>query len=195
MTIKAKNQKKINKAIIKIPKASGGMASAEELEKLINPGGFESSIVIPVKKFTKYGDSIYSEVMSIYVYDIDESKFNPRKANNNHFQEIKQSIKDIGLQQLFSVSRNPKTKQYTLIKGGNTRLRAYKELWRETGETKYENIECVVEPWSDELNKTQVVISHLIENEARGDLTLVDKAKALYGTVENKKHQNLAKIC
>jgi hypothetical protein len=29
------------------------------------------------------------------------------------------------------------------------------------------------------LNRTQAVIAHLIENEARGELILVDKAKAL----------------
>ncbi|CAB5494608.1 hypothetical protein AZO1586R_92, partial [Bathymodiolus azoricus thioautotrophic gill symbiont] len=33
--------------------------------------------------------------------------------------------------------------------------------------------------WEGELNRTQAVIAHLIENEARGELILVDKAKAL----------------
>jgi hypothetical protein len=48
---------------------------------------------------------------------------------------------------------------------------------------KHKNIsslkQCIVEAWEGELNRTQAVIAHLIENEARGELILVDKAKAL----------------
>jgi hypothetical protein len=47
------------------------------------------------------------------------------------------------------------------------------------GDTKFAAIDCIVEAWEGELNRTQAVISHLIENEARGELILVDKAKAL----------------
>jgi hypothetical protein len=62
----------------------------------------------------------------------------------------------------------PETGRYTLIKGGNTRLLAFKALYRETSDTKFAAIDCIVEAWEGELNRTQAVISHLIENEARG---------------------------
>jgi hypothetical protein len=67
----------------------------------------------------------------------------------------------------------------------NTRLLAFKSLYRETGDTTFAAIDCVVEPWNGELNKTQAVIAHLVENEARGELILVDKAKALIDLERN----------
>jgi hypothetical protein len=118
-------------------------------------------------------------INALAIQSIDEYAFNPRQADNDHFEDIKNSIKEIGLQQRFSVVRNPETKRYTLIKGGNTRLLAFKSLYRETGDTKFASINCIVEAWEGELNRTQAVIAHLIENEARGELILVDKAKAL----------------
>jgi hypothetical protein len=51
--------------------------------------------------------------------------------------------------------------RYTLIKGGNTRLLAFKALYRETSDTKFAAIDCIVEAWEGELNRTQAVIAHL----------------------------------
>jgi hypothetical protein len=45
-----------------------------------------------------------------------------------------------------------------------------------------------------ELNRTQAVIAHLIENEARGELILVDKAKALI-ELEQDFRKNLNDCC
>ncbi len=150
------------------------------IEDLVNPTAFNSSIDLKATpEFNEHGDNIDPIIRKIPVQSIDEYAFNPRQANNDHFEAIKESIKEIGLQQRFSVVKNPETKRYTLIKGGNTRLLAFKSLYRETGDTKFASIDCIVEAWEGELNKTQAVIAHLVENEARGDLILVDKAKAL----------------
>lgn len=137
----------------------------------ISPPPFTSTTKLPTVEGTV--------IKKIDVREIDEYAFNPRRIKNNNFEEIKQSIKDIGLQQMFTVSINPKTNRYTITKGGNTRLKVFKELWNDTGNEDYLYIPCVVEEWDEETNKTKVVISHLIENEARGELFLVDKAKAL----------------
>ena len=150
------------------------------IEALGNPNAFKSKVNLGVvPKFNKHGDNIEPIIRRIPVQSIDEYAFNPRQANNNHFDDIKNSIKEIGLQQRFSVVKNPETGRYTLIKGGNTRLLAFKALYRETSDTKFAAIDCIVEAWEGELNRTQAVIAHLIENEARGELILVDKAKAL----------------
>jgi len=154
-----------------------GMINIEELG---DPNAFRSEFNLDVvPKFNKHGDNINPIIRKIPIQSIDEYAFNPRQADNDHFEDIKNSIKEIGLQQRFSVVRNPETKRYTLIKGGNTRLLAFKSLYRETGDTKFASINCIVEAWEGELNRTQAVIAHLIENEARGELILVDKAKAL----------------
>lgn len=152
----------------------------DKLNAQANPVAFKSNLDLSITpKFNDYGDNIDPIIKSIPIHSIDEYQFNPRQADNNHFAEIKESIQSVGLQQRFSITRDPETKRYTLVKGGNTRLRAYKELYRETGDTKFSVIDCIVEPWNGELNKTQAVIAHLIENEARGELMLVDKARAL----------------
>lgn len=157
-----------------------GMIDLEELERLTNPQTFKSDVDLSaIPKFNKYGDNIDPIIRKISIHNIDEYAFNPRQADNDHFETIKDSIQKIGLQQRFSVVKNPETKRYTLIKGGNTRLLAFKKLYRETSDIKFSSINCIVEPWDGELNKTQAVIAHLIENEARGELILVDKAKAL----------------
>ncbi len=133
-----------------------------------------------INQFNKYGDSIEIVIKNIDINDIDEYQFNPRTSVNRRFNDIKESIAQIGLSQLFSVAKNPKTNRYILTKGGNTRLRAIIELYKETSDNKYTTIACVVEPWDEnKINKTQIVIQHLIENEARGELILVDKAKAI----------------
>ncbi len=151
-----------------------------DIEVLSSPDAFKSKVNLDaVPKFNKHGDNIEPIIRRIPVQSIDEYAFNPRQANNNHFDDIKNSIKEIGLQQRFSVVKNPETGRYTLIKGGNTRLLAFKALYRETSDTKFAAIDCIVEAWEGELNRTQAVIAHLIENEARGELILVDKAKAL----------------
>jgi len=152
----------------------------EKIENLMNPAAFKTTVDLKsIPKFNNYGDNIEPIIRLVPIQMIDEYTFNPRKANNDHFEEIKESIRRVGLQQKFSLVKNPTTQRYTLIKGGNTRLRAFKELYRETADAKFASINCIIEPWDGELNKTQAIIAHLVENEARGELILVDKATAL----------------
>lgn len=176
-------------------KANPGMADLADLEKLTNPQSFKSDLDLgAITKFNQHGDNIDPIIRSIPIHSIDEYAFNPRQADNDHFEAIKESIKEIGLQQIFSVVKNPETKRYTLIKGGNTRLLAFKSLYRETGDTKFSSIDCIVEPWNGELNKTQAVIAHLVENEARGELILVDKAKALIELEQDYKNNGIKSL-
>lgn len=60
--------------------------------------------------------------------------------------------------------------------GGNTRLAVLKELHAETGDRRFQTADCVFEPWKGE---TDVLVSHIVENEVRGSLTFVDKARAV----------------
>lgn len=138
------------------------MTNLADFDKLTNPSAFKSKLDLAATlKFNQHGDSIEPVIKSIPLHSIDEYAFNPRQADNEHFAAIKDSIAKIDLQQRFSVVRNPTSKRYTLIKGGNTRLLAFKQLYRETGDVKFSAIECIVEPWDGELNKTQAVIAHL----------------------------------
>ncbi|SHN92786.1 Protein with ParB-like nuclease domain in PFGI-1-like cluster [Bathymodiolus heckerae thiotrophic gill symbiont] len=60
--------------------------------------------------------------------------------------------------------------------GGNTRLQILNELYNETGDEAFNQVQCLFVPWSSESN---ILTSHLIENEIRGDMILIDKAYAV----------------
>ncbi len=143
------------------------------MEKLaeLNAAKFYSKIDLEQKKLN---------MQSIDVSDIDPNPFNPRQVDNNRFNELKESIRKIGLQQYFAVAYNPKKQRYATTKGGNTRLRVIQTLYQETGDKVFREIPCIVEEFDVEKNKAQSIIAQLIENEARGELVLADKARALW---------------
>ena len=113
----------------------------------------------------------------VAIHDIDEYKYNPRAIDNEAFDDLKESIRVNGLLSPPSLMLNPETKRYELFNGGNTRLKALKQLYRETGEGRFEITNFTIHPWIDD-DATKIV-QHLIENEVRGKLYHVDKAKTI----------------
>ena len=113
----------------------------------------------------------------VAIHDIDEYKYNPRAIDNEAFDDLKESIRVNGLLSPPSLMLNPETRRYELFNGGNTRLKALKQLYRETGEGRFEITNFTIHPWIDD-DATKIV-QHLIENEVRGKLYHVDKAKTI----------------
>lgn len=115
---------------------------------------------------------------------------NPRKTKNPAYEEIKASIKARGLDHAPNITQRPGEDFYTIADGGNTRLQALNELFKETQEPRFWSIECVFKPWEGEANdinsKLNILIGHLAENDIRGELSFIEKAlgirevKALY---------------
>lgn len=102
---------------------------------------------------------------------------NPRRVINPRYDEIKAAIRAAGkLNNLLSVTRRPGSTLYMVESGGNTRLQILHELWQETNDETFYQTDCLVVPWQSE---SHVLSAHLIENELRGDMTLIDKAVAL----------------
>jgi ParB family protein of integrating conjugative element (PFGI_1 class) len=60
--------------------------------------------------------------------------------------------------------------------GGNTRLAILKELYLETADEVFNTVHCMFVPWKSEAS---ILTAHLIENEMRGDMMLIDKAYAV----------------
>jgi ParB family protein of integrating conjugative element (PFGI_1 class) len=118
---------------------------------------------------------------------------NPRRAINPRYDEIKAAIRAAGkLNNLLSVTRRPGDTYYMVESGGNTRLQILKELWQETKDERYYKTDCLIVPWQSE---SHVLSAHLIENELRGDMTLIDKAmaiKELKAQLENEGGQALS---
>lgn len=115
------------------------------------------------------------------VVDVDRISFfegNPRLSPNEKYQEIKESIRETGLDNDLIISRRPTDPvgHYFIYKGGNTRLRALKELWEETRDPRFLKVSCKFQPY---VSDTDALIAHLRENDLRGGMTFIDRALAV----------------
>lgn len=102
---------------------------------------------------------------------------NPRKEKNPLYDEIKASVlSNKRLNNNFNITRRPGDNLFMVESGGNTRLQILNELYNETGDEVFNQVQCLFVPWSSESN---ILTSHLIENEIRGNMSLIDKAYAV----------------
>ncbi|MDD5366114.1 MAG: hypothetical protein PHR30_12300 [Gallionellaceae bacterium] len=114
--------------------------------------------------------------MTLPVVDILHYDKNPRKAINDQYEVIKESIRST--KQLTSplvVTRRPGQEKYMVGKGGNTRLTALQELFSETGDAAFQYVVVTYTPW---VSESSTLSAHLVENELRGEMIFWDKAKA-----------------
>jgi len=104
---------------------------------------------------------------------------NPRTSRNPRYDDIKASIRSRGLDTVPKVTRDPDGEPgiYIFSDGGNTRYQILSELWQETGEDRFFRVHVLFKPWPGRL---QCVIGHLAENEVRGDLSFIEKAKGIH---------------
>lgn len=102
---------------------------------------------------------------------------NPRRERNPAYDDIKASIREQrGLNNPFTVTLRPGEECYMIQSGGNTRLAILNELYAETGDEAFNTVHCLYVPWQSE---AVVLSAHLIENELRGEMALIDKAYAV----------------
>lgn len=98
---------------------------------------------------------------------------NPRRGRNPKFEEIQASILQMGdLEQPLPISFNPDLGQFVIYKGGNTRLEIVQGA-KASGDTRFFEVRCEYHPWEGWIESA---VWHFIENEMRGELTLIDKA-------------------
>lgn len=101
---------------------------------------------------------------------------NPRTLRNPRYDEIKASIREVGLKQAPPVTQRPGDDKYMISDGGNTRLEILNELYEETGEDHFNTIWVIYRPW---VSEAHVLAGHLSENETRGELTWIEKSLGL----------------
>ena len=114
--------------------------------------------------------------MTLPVMDILHYDKNPRKALNDQYEVIKESIRST--KQLTSplvVTRRPGQERFMVGKGGNTRLTALQELFSETGDAAFQHVVVTYTPW---ISESSTLSAHLVENELRGEMIFWDKARA-----------------
>jgi len=121
-------------------------------------------------------DPISRTAMKVSVFEIEPFEKNPRQVKNEYYQEIKESIREKGLEQPFTITRRPGETKFTTRAGGNTRLMVLRELYEETKEPQFLMVDVYFEPYTKEQD---LLISHLTENDLRGNLTLLDRAKGI----------------
>ena len=97
---------------------------------------------------------------------------NPRVAKNPEYERIKHSLEKNGIESPLVVTRKPGDKSYMLQAGGNTRLDIAQSL-HEAGDDTFAKVPCIVKRWTSEIN---VLVSHLRENDMRGNLMFIERA-------------------
>ncbi|MEA3301711.1 MAG: ParB family protein, partial [Pseudomonadota bacterium] len=114
------------------------------------------------------------EITQVQPYDR-----NPRRGKNPKYDDIKASIRACGIAHPLKVTQRPGmlADQFMISGGGNTRLAILHELFEETGEPRFQSPRFIYEAWRSESSN---LIAHLIENNERGEMTLIDKARAIF---------------
>ncbi|TRN51898.1 hypothetical protein DT385_26910, partial [Pseudomonas syringae] len=111
------------------------------------------------------------------VLTLDEMKAfeqNPRTVTNAKYKEIKDSIRQRGLDHRPTVTRRPGEIKFTINNGGNTRLQILRELYSETGEDRFYRHNVLFRPWDSERGEIIALTGHLSENDLRGSLMFIE---------------------
>jgi ParB family protein of integrating conjugative element (PFGI_1 class) len=122
-------------------------------------------------------DPISITQMVLTLSEIKPYDQNPRQLINPAYVSIKESVRiQRRLNNPFNVTRRPGDELYMVQAGGNTRLAVLRELYAETADEAFNRVQCLFVPWT---NEHTILTAHLIENELRGEMALIDKAYAL----------------
>lgn len=100
---------------------------------------------------------------------------NPRILKNPDYDETKESIRHRGLDHPPNITRQSPDKPYMIKDGGNTRLAILNELWQETQDTRFYELDCIFSPWISDFD---VYVGHIIENDIHAPFAFVERAIA-----------------
>jgi len=103
---------------------------------------------------------------------INPYELNPRQEPNALFEGLVDSIRQQGLIGTLAVTQRPGEETYVMYAGGNTTLRALKKVYSQD-----HKVPCEVYAYPENGDITLLGL-HLIENDTRQELSLVDRAKA-----------------
>src|SRR5690606_12551806 len=118
-------------------------------------------------------DPVLPTRMTVTLEQLRAYDRNPRQTVNPMYADLKDSIRNRGLQQPPRITRRPGAEHYMIMDGGNTRLQILDELWQETQDPQFFSIDCMFHPW---VSEEHVLSGHLIENDMRGDIKLIERA-------------------
>ncbi len=94
---------------------------------------------------------VSAQHMVLKINQIKPYDRNPRRALNDRYLDIKESIRaQKGLNTPLKVTRRPGESIYMLEAGGNTRLMVLHELWEETHQDCFYTAHCLFVPWQSD---------------------------------------------
>ncbi len=125
------------------------------------------------------GSLVVGYALEVDIARIQPYERNPRHCPNPEYDRIRDSIRNQGLDQPLVITQRPGAADYIVHAGGNTRLMILKALFEATGDTRYARVPCLFRPWRRE---SDVLLAHLRENDLRGSLAFIDKARAVFET-------------
>src|SRR5690554_1374036 len=85
--------------------------------------------------------------IEITLDDVRPYDRNPRSTRNPKFDEIKASIREVGLKNPPVLTQRPGDDKYMISDGGNTRLEILTELYAETGDERFYRFHAIYRPW------------------------------------------------
>lgn len=127
-------------------------------------------------------------LISVPLNNLRPFDMDPRITRNPRYDEIRESIRNRGLDHPPQITQRPGDDYYIIANGGNTRLAILNELWLETHNKKYQEVTCLFCPWPDTHSREQgdlhCLLGHLVENEQRGSLSWIEQALAVRKAAE-----------
>lgn len=120
-------------------------------------------------------DPVSDTPMMVTLDELRPYELDPRKTRNPLYEEIKESIRERGLDAPPAITRRPGSDHYVIRNGGNTRLAVLRELWSETRDERFFRISCLFRPWP-ERGEIVALTGHLVENELHGGLSFIERA-------------------
>lgn len=155
------------------------MAATDLKAKLLAPG------FTPTGSTAAMSDPIADTPLVLTVEEVLPWEDNPRTTRNPRYDELKESIRNRGLDTPPPVTRRPGEAKYRIRNGGNTRITILKELFQETGEERFQRINVLFRPWDEIRGEIIMLTGHLAE-DLKGELKFIERAvgvgnaKALY---------------
>ena len=155
----------------------------DNVVEILKAGHFGKEPAIPASV-----DPVMETPLVLTLDQLVEYDRNPRNAPNSEYETLKASyIKTGAANTLLVVTKRPGEEFYFPAAGGNTRLRVLRELWDEFHDERYYRVHCKFIPYE---NETKIQIAHLNENDNRGDIIFIDRAKVLIRIYDEMRDDN-----
>jgi len=135
-------------------------------DRLTQPGPADAATGL------KRGDDIDGARILVPVMQVQTYDRNPRRTINPKFDEIKESIRAVGLLTPFNITRRPGETHFIVCGGGNTRLVILQQLFQE-GYAQFERVELTFKAWRGDAD---AIAGHIGENDQRGEMCFWDRA-------------------